>query len=231
MSIFQSESHEPPAVSIGHLSRFFEPSTHALTDVNLTIVPGERVAIVGPSGSGKSTLLSILGLLDQPTAGSYALFGREVSRLNDEDRTRARRDLLGFVFQAFHLIPHLTAQENVEYALQIAGEPSDAARASAALALENVGLSHRADSFPNSMSGGEQQRVAVARALARRPQMLLCDEPTGNLDSKSSDSILELLLARSDESRTILIVTHDMSIAESCDRRLYVADGRVSEGA
>lgn len=218
------------AVSMDKVTRYFPPSTQALEDASFTVGRGERVAIVGPSGSGKSTLLSIIALLDQPTTGQYQLFGQDVSQLGDAAQTQARRDLLGFVFQAFHLIPHLTALENVEHALAIAGSTGESAREVALKALEDVGLAHRIAAFPNSMSGGEQQRVAIARALAREPEMLLCDEPTGNLDSKSSESVLNLLLARSDRPRTIIIVTHDTNVASSCDRRLYVSDGHVSEG-
>lgn len=187
------------------------------------------MAIVGPSGSGKSTLLSVLGLLDTATSGSYKFNGFAVEKLGDKERTRLRRDSIGFVFQAFHLIDHLNARENVEYSLAIAGVSGPEARVITDRALTAVGLSHRVTAFPTTLSGGEQQRVAIARAIAGQPQLLLCDEPTGNLDSESSNKILELLMQSRSPQSSLVLVTHDLEVAARCTRRLHVADGVVTE--
>ncbi|TPW77785.1 ABC transporter ATP-binding protein [Schumannella soli] len=204
-------------------------AARVLDAVNLTLRTGESVAIIGPSGSGKSTLLSILGLLDTPSTGSYRLNGVEVAGAKARQRTQLRRSMIGFVFQAFHLVPHLTVRENVLFGMYAKGLTAveDATTAEAQLAA--VGLGHRMHALPSSLSGGEQQRTALARALAVRPTLLLCDEPTGNLDSKNSASVLNLLMDSVAVDRGLVIVTHDTAVADRCERVIQVADGRVSE--
>lgn len=209
-----------------HLSRFYPPLTWALKDASLELFPGDSLAITGASGSGKSTLLGLIGLLDSPTSGSLYLAGQEVSKASEKERTRARAQHISFVFQGFHLVQHLTAWENVTYALEMRGRPSRQARKDAAQALEEVGLSHRLNSLPSSLSGGEQQRVAVARALASKSSLILCDEPTGNLDSSNSHKILDLLLAQ--EDRALVIVTHEDDIARRCQGQMIMVDGQLT---
>lgn len=218
-----------PLVDFNNVSRFFPPSTTALQGATFQISLGETVAIVGPSGSGKSTLLALLGLLDTATSGTYRILGEDVSSIGEKERTRVRREHIGFIFQAFHLIPHLTALENIEHGLNISGIKGRTARTRAIAAMEDVGLEHRMQAFTNTMSGGEQQRVAIARALAREPQLLLCDEPTGNLDTTNSRKVLDLLTSRHTESAALLIVTHDPEVAAKCSRSLHVLDGMVTE--
>lgn len=208
------------------ITKRFPPSTDALCGVDARIEEGERVAIVGPSGSGKSTLLTILGLLDVPTGGSFTLEGRDVLKLDRGERITLRRDYIGFVFQAFHLLQHLTSVENVQLALELHGVNANDAVGRAREALARVGMTHRANALPGTLSGGEQQRVAIARALAAEPKILLCDEPTGNLDSANSERILELLLEVTAAS-TVVIVTHSLEVAERCDRVITLHDGRV----
>lgn len=220
----------PPLVAVSDLSRRYPPATAALVDATFSVYPGESVAIVGPSGSGKSTLLAILGLLEEPTAGRYLLDGTDVGAIDERRRTEMRGMLLGFVFQAFHLIPHLTVGENVTFALNISGRHGSEADALAADYLTRVDLAHRADAFPATLSGGEQQRAAIARALAPQPRLLLCDEPTGNLDSTNTNVILDLLLRTLSPTSALLLVTHDAGVAARCARRLTVRDGHVSEG-
>jgi putative ABC transport system ATP-binding protein len=200
----------------------------ALVDVNLTIMPGEFVAIMGPSGSGKSTLLNILGALDRPTAGEVYYEGRPLARLGNLDRFRSQK--IGFVFQSFYLLPTLTAVENVQIPM-FEGDLGPAARARAAAELlDAVGMSHRADHLPSRLSVGERQRVAIARALANDPVLLLADEPTGNLDSRTADEVLDLFggLHRS-RHKTILMVTHSQEVAERAERIIRLKDGRVVE--
>jgi len=201
--------------------------TTALDDVSLSIDEGERVAIIGPSGSGKSTLLSILGLLDRPSSGEYILDGAKTSQLSDKQRTNARKASLSFVFQAFHLIPYLNVMENVEEGQRIGGVRSTRERRmEARLSLERLGMESRLEAFPPSLSGGEQQRVAIARALARAPKLLLCDEPTGNLDSANSERVLDALVGSNRGREAVVIVTHDSKVAERCDRIISVSDGK-----
>lgn len=212
------------------LSRFFEPATWALKDASLTVYPGDTVAITGASGSGKSTLLSLLGLLDAPTEGRLEILGADISRSSASERTRLRRAHIAFIFQAYHLIPHFTALENIAYTLQLRGASRTAARAAGLEALEAVGLGHRVHERPTTMSGGEQQRVAVARALACQPDVLLCDEPTGNLDTENSHRVLDLLLASAEGGqRATIIITHEPDIASRCSRRFIMKDGVLSE--
>jgi len=196
-----------------------------LRGIDLTIDKGELVAIMGPSGSGKTTLLNLIGCLDTPTSGSYYLEGREVSRLSSGELAMVRGQKVGFVFQTFNLLPRLSALANVELGLRYSGG-SNHHRATEALA--RVGLSDRANHRPAELSGGEQQRVAIARALAKNPPLILADEPTGNLDSRSGEEIISILTSlHSEQGITLLVVTHDASIAHQCQRIIYLKDGQV----
>jgi putative ABC transport system ATP-binding protein len=215
---------------VWRIFRVGEGEVHALKGVALTIERGEHVALVGPSGSGKSTLLHIVGCLDRPTRGRYLLEGREVGSLSEEERSLLRRHRIGFVFQFFHLLPRLTAQGNVELPMLFAGTPPEERRERAARALEAVGLSHRATHRPDQLSGGERQRVAIARAVVMDPAVLLADEPTGNLDSKVGQEIIDLLLKLNRENNTtLLIITHDPRIASQTQRMIRIRDGLVEE--
>jgi putative ABC transport system ATP-binding protein len=200
----------------------------ALIDVDEEIRSGEHVAIMGPSGSGKSTLLNIIGCLDRPSSGSYSLDGREVGGLADSELTQVRRHRIGFVFQFFHLIPRLSAAENVELPMVFAGVPRRERRQRAAEVIAAVGLTERASHLPEQLSGGERQRVALARATVMRPSLLLADEPTGNLDSKSGNAVLELLDRLNDQGLTLLVVTHNPRVAQRADRILFLVDGRIT---
>jgi len=206
-----------------------EVETHALSGIDLEIGRGEYVAIAGPSGCGKSTLLAILGLLDSPTEGSYQLNGKPVAELKLADRTRIRNREIGFIFQAFNLIGDLTVYENVELPLTYRGMGSAERKQKTQNALERVGMAHRAKHFPAQLSGGQQQRVAVARALGGDPLILLADEPTGNLDSKNGDAVMDLLKELHDNGATICMVTHDPRYANFADRQVRLFDGRVVE--
>jgi putative ABC transport system ATP-binding protein len=197
-----------------------------LTDVSLDVPAGQFLAIAGPSGSGKSTLLGLIAGLDQPTAGRIEVAGVDITALDEDALARFRRDHVGYVFQSFHLLPTLTAQENVAVPLELAGEAGAAARAAALLA--EVGLADRAHHYPVQLSGGEQQRVAVARAIARRPALLLADEPTGNLDSATGKQIIELLVGMNRRlGSTLVLVTHDTALAAHADRVVTLRDGRI----
>ncbi|HYR73878.1 MAG TPA: ABC transporter ATP-binding protein [Candidatus Acidoferrum sp.] len=197
-----------------------------LTDVSLEVPAGQFLAIAGPSGSGKSTLLGLIAGLDQPTAGQIEVAGVDVTALDEDGLARFRRDHVGYVFQSFHLLPTLTAQENVAVPLELAGDAGAAARAAALLA--EVGLAERAHHYPVQLSGGEQQRVAVARAMARRPALLLADEPTGNLDSATGKQIIELLVGLNRRlGSTLVLVTHDAALAAHADRVVTLRDGRI----
>ena len=199
---------------------------HVLTDVSLDVPAGQFLAIAGPSGSGKSTLLGLIAGLDQPTAGQIEVAGVDVTALDEDGLARFRRDHVGYVFQSFHLLPTLTAQENVAVPLELAGDAGAAARAAALLA--EVGLAERAHHYPVQLSGGEQQRVAVARAMARRPALLLADEPTGNLDSATGKQIIELLVGMNRRlGSTLVLVTHDAALAAHADRVVTLRDGRI----
>ena len=206
-----------------------EVETHALSDVHFTIAKGEYVAISGPSGCGKTTLLSILGLLDTPSGGEYDLAGESVARLTPTERARVRNRQIGFIFQAFNLIGDLSVAENVELPLTYRDMPSPERRDRVAAALERVGMSHRAKHFPAQLSGGQQQRVAVARAVAGDPAILLADEPTGNLDSRNGEAVMELLRELNRNGSTICMVTHDVRYAQHADRTVELFDGRVVE--
>jgi len=197
-----------------------------LADVSLEVPPGQFLAIAGPSGSGKSTLLGLIAGLDQPSAGRIEVAGVDVTALDEDGLARFRRDHVGYVFQSFHLLPTLTAQENVAVPLELAGEADAAPRAAALLA--EVGLADRAHHYPVQLSGGEQQRVAVARAMARRPALLLADEPTGNLDSATGKQIIELLVGLNRRlGSTLVLVTHDAALAAHADRVITLRDGRI----
>jgi len=208
-----------------------EVETHALSDVHFDIRKGEYVAISGPSGCGKTTLLSILGLLDTPTAGEYTLAGESVARLSRVERARVRNRQIGFIFQAFNLIGDLSVWQNVELPMTYRDMPQSERRDRVAAALERVGMSHRAKHFPAQLSGGQQQRVAVARAVAGDPSILLADEPTGNLDSKNGEAVMELLQELHRNGSTICMVTHDARYAQHADREVALFDGRVVEEA
>lgn len=201
--------------------------THALTGVHLDIREGEYLSVAGPSGCGKSTLLSILGLLDSPTEGEHWLKGKPVATLSLGQRSRIRNREIGFIFQAFNLIGDLTVYENVELPLTYRGMASAERKKRVNEALERVGMAHRTRHYPAQLSGGQQQRVAVARALAGKPLILLADEPTGNLDSKNGEAVMELLRELHDEGATICMVTHDPRYAAHAERTVHLFDGRI----
>ena len=202
-------------------------TVHALDHVDLTIQRGEYVSIMGPSGSGKSTLLNVLGLLDRPTSGTYRLQGEDVSSLDDDALAAARQRHIGFIFQFFHLIPRLTALENVELPLVLTGTAPRARRERAAAILESVGLKARVDHRPDQLSGGERQRVAIGRAIVMQPSYLLADEPTGNLDTRSGNEIMQILEQLNGDGIAVLIVTHDAAIGDRAKRHLKLRDGKV----
>jgi putative ABC transport system ATP-binding protein len=202
-------------------------TVHALDHVDLSIEAGEYVSIMGPSGSGKSTLLNVLGLLDRPTAGTYRLQGQDVSNLDDDALAAARQQHIGFIFQFFHLIPRLTALENVELPLVLTGAAPAARRERAARILESVGLKARLDHRPDQLSGGERQRVAIGRAIVMQPSFLLADEPTGNLDSRSGGEIMQILEQLNRDGIALLIVTHDPAIGSRAKRHLTLRDGKI----
>jgi macrolide transport system ATP-binding/permease protein len=205
-----------------------EPAVHALVDVDLSLDRGDWLCITGPSGAGKSTLLNIIGCLDHPTSGSYFMDGIDAAKLTDKQRAGLRSQRIGFVFQAFHLLPYRTVLENVMLAEVYRKQSNSGRRARALAAIERVGLSHRADFLPMKLSGGEKQRVAIARALIGSPSLLLCDEPTGNLDSKSSAALLDLFEKLNQDGLTLVTVTHDENVASRAARRVHVVDGSLT---
>ena len=204
-----------------------ENEVHALDGVSLTIDRGEFVAIIGQSGSGKSTFMNMLGLLDSPTSGEYYLEGREVSKLTDDELSEIRNKEIGFIFQGFNLIPSLTATGNVELPLIYRGMPAAQRHELSDAALERVGIGHRKNHRPSEMSGGQQQRVAIARAVAARPPIILADEPTGNLDTHSGEEVMRILKELNDEGRTVILITHDNSIAAQAKRIIRIQDGKI----
>jgi ABC-type lipoprotein export system ATPase subunit len=220
-----------PVVELRGITRTFErdPPVYALRDVDLSIWPGEWLAIVGPSGSGKSTLLNVLGLLDKPTSGSYTLEGVDVNALDDLARAGLRGRRIGFIFQAFHLLPHRSVLENVMLAELYIGAPRRGRQQRALNALDRVGLLDRADFLPTRLSGGQRQRAAIARSLMGEPSLLLCDEPTGNLDSKSAANVLDILGQLCRDGLTLIVITHDEHVAARADRSVHIIDGRLGE--
>jgi putative ABC transport system ATP-binding protein len=217
-------------IELEHIHRYFqvgEQTVHALNDINLTIDKGEYVSVMGPSGSGKSTLLNVIALLDQPSSGRYRLNGRDVTQLSDDDLAKVRRENIGFVFQFFHLIPRLTAAENVEMPMILAGIAAKERKQRVAEALSDVNLQNRAGHRPDQLSGGQLQRIAIARAMIMRPEILLADEPTGNLDSKSGSEIIELLESLNRQGVTLMIITHDQHIGDRARRKIRIVDGQI----
>jgi len=223
---------EQPLIQLENVTKVFltdEVETHALSGVSLEIRRGEYVSVEGPSGCGKSTLLAVMGLLDTPTGGKYCLNSRPVENLETAERARIRNRQIGFIFQAFNLIGDLTVYENVELPLTYRGMPARERQRRAGEALERVGMAHRMRHYPSQLSGGQQQRVAVARALAGEPSILLADEPTGNLDSKNGEAVMELLRELHRNGATICMVTHDPRYAGLADRSIHLFDGHVVE--
>jgi putative ABC transport system ATP-binding protein len=219
-------------IQLSEITKVFftdDVETHALAGIHLGINKGEYVSISGPSGCGKSTLLAILGLLDSPTGGSYTLNGQAVAELDVAERARVRNREVGFIFQSFNLIGDLTVFENVELPLTYRELSNDERQQAVQVALEKVGMAHRMKHYPSQLSGGQQQRVAVARALAGKPSILLADEPTGNLDSKNGEAVMQVLRELHREGATICMVTHDARFARHADRTIHMFDGRVVE--
>jgi putative ABC transport system ATP-binding protein len=205
--------------------------THALREFSLTVEEGEFVSVTGPSGSGKTTFLTIAGLLEDLSGGTYELDGRDISKLNDRERSRVRNEKIGFIFQSFNLIPELDVFDNVDVPLRYRGFKADERKRRIDAAIELVGLGSRMHHVPAQLSGGQQQRVAIARALAGEPRFLLADEPTGNLDSNMADSVLDLLAEINSTGTTIIMVTHELALADRARRNIFVRDGQVSDNA
>lgn len=219
-------------ISLEHIQRVFRvggEEVHALRDVMLRVGQGEYISLMGPSGSGKSTLLNILGLLDQPTSGRYFLEGKDVTSLTEDQQAGTRREKIGFVFQFFHLVPRLTAERNVELPLVLAGMPPAERKARVTHVLEAVGLKERAHHRPDELSGGQRQKVAIARATIMEPAVLLADEPTGNLDRASGWEVIELLERLNGKGLTLIIVTHDPEIGARAGRKIRIEDGRITQ--
>ena len=204
-----------------------DQQVHALNDISLTIRDGEYLSIMGPSGSGKSTLLNLIGLLDQPTSGEYSLNEQKTTTLNDDQQAEVRRNQIGFVFQFFHLIPRLTAMENIELPLVLAGMPVAERRQRVEKILNALGIEDRAHHKPEQLSGGQRQRVAIARATIMQPAVLLADEPTGNLDSTAGDEVVEVLETLNRQGITLIVVTHDAALGTRAQREIKMFDGRI----
>lgn len=223
-----------PLIVLREVCRSFQvgdETVHALDHVSLDIQAGDYISIMGPSGSGKSTLLNMLGLLDQTNSGSYRFAGQELTTLPEEARAKVRREKIGFIFQSFHLIPRLTAAENVELPLMLMGMPTSERKAKVTAALASLGLTPRADHRPAQLSGGQQQRVAIARATILHAPLLLADEPTGNLDSHSSAEVIHILEDLNAQGITLIVVTHDTAMGERARRRIRMVDGKVAGDA
>jgi len=219
-------------IKLKDIQRVFQvgdEQVHALRDIDLTIDNGEYLSLMGPSGSGKSTLLNMLGLLDRPSAGVYELDGRDTTTLNDVEQAQARGGKIGFVFQFFHLVPRLTAFENVELPLMLASVSVAERRKRVSSILTETGLADRMDHRPDQLSGGQRQRVAIARATVTEPELILADEPTGNLDSKSGADVINILERLNEAGITLIVVTHDMDIGQRARRRLKMIDGVIAE--
>lgn len=223
---------EPAQIELHGIERVFhlgDSEVHALRDLNLHIASGEYVAVMGPSGSGKSTLLNLLGLLDRPNAGHYRLEGRDVTTLSGDEQAHVRSERIGFVFQSFHLVPRLTAAENIALPMVLAGLPATERTQRVRQALKDYGLEQRADHRPDELSGGQRQRVAIARATIMRPAMILADEPTGNLDRSTGEEVVRLLEALNAQGVTLIVVTHDAALGARARRQLLMEDGAVRE--
>jgi len=215
-------------IELAGIERVFhlgDSEVHALRNLNLCINAGEYVAVMGPSGSGKSTLLNLLGLLDRPNAGQYLLEGRDVTTLSPDEQAHVRSARIGFVFQSFHLVPRLTAAENIALPMMLAGLPAAQRATRVAQALKDYGLENRADHRPDELSGGQRQRVAIARATVMRPAVILADEPTGNLDRSTGEEVMRLLEALNAQGVTLMVVTHDASLGARARRQLLMEDG------
>jgi putative ABC transport system ATP-binding protein len=215
-------------IDLQHIHRDFQVGdqvVHALDDINLQINAGEYVSIMGPSGSGKSTLLNLIGLLDRPSKGRYLLNDEDVTTLTDQAQAETRNRQIGFVFQAFHLVPRLTAAENVELPLMLAGLPGNERKSRVAQTMQALGLTDRAHHKPDQLSGGQRQRVAIARATVTEPKVLLADEPTGNLDHKSGEDVINVLESLNNRGITLIVVTHDLELGERAQRQLKMHDG------
>lgn len=225
--------NNPISLNVEHLSLTLHSDAGPvaiLKDISLSLPAGRSVSITGPSGSGKTSLLMVLGGLEKPTSGSVTVAGQPIDRMSEDDLAAFRRDHIGIVFQNFHLVPTMTALENVAIPLEFAGLPDAFARA--ATALEAVGLSHRLDHYPGQLSGGEQQRVAVARAFVAQPRLILADEPTGNLDAETGDKVMQALFDLSRRyGTTLILVTHDAQLAARCDMAVRILDGKILTGA
>jgi putative ABC transport system ATP-binding protein len=207
--------------------RVGDETVHALQEVDLSVQPGEYIAIMGPSGSGKSSLLNIIGLLDRPNSGTYQLDGVDTTELTDSQKASLRRHKIGFVFQFFHLVPRLTAFQNIELPLILAGEPAGARKEKVLASLEAFGLSDRKNHRPDQLSGGQRQRVAIARATIMEPDIILADEPTGNLDRTSGGEVMEILEKLNQDNITLMIVTHDPTLGDRATRCIQMEDGRI----
>lgn len=219
-----------PQIELAGIERVFhlgDSEVHALRGLNLSIQAGEYVAVMGPSGSGKSTLLNLLGLLDRPNTGIYRLEGRDVTTLSPDEQARVRSQRIGFVFQSFHLVPRLTAAENIALPMVLAGLPAAQRAERVTQALKDYGLEHRADHKPDELSGGQRQRVAIARATIMRPAMILADEPTGNLDRATGEEVIRLLEGLNASGVTLIMVTHDNALGARAKRQLLMQDGGV----
>ncbi|MFN8622139.1 MAG: ABC transporter ATP-binding protein [Chloroflexota bacterium] len=220
-----------PLIRLEGVSRVYDTGrlqVAALRNVDLAVWPGEFVAIVGPSGSGKSTLMNLLGCLDRPSGGTYILDGHDISTLDDDGLARVRSRSIGFVFQSYNLLPRTTALDNVATPLMYHGVPTGERRRRAKAALEQLGLGERLDHEPSELSGGQQQRVAIARALVTDPPLILADEPTGNLDTRSGAEVMQLFHGLNAAGRTIVLITHDQEVADSASRQVHIRDGMVA---
>ena len=211
--------------------RIGESDFPVLKGIDLNVEEGEFIALMGPSGSGKSTLLNIIGCLDRPTSGRFLLLGQEISLTSDDELARIRREELGFIFQTFNLIGRISVQKNVEVPLMLSGVGRERRKEKALKLLASVGIAHRSNFNPKNISGGERQRVAIARALANDPKIIIADEPTGNLDLKNSDEVMNILSNLNKDGRTIIMVTHNSEITENCSRIIRLRDGRILESA
>ncbi|MDH2916897.1 MAG: ABC transporter ATP-binding protein [Gallionella sp.] len=217
-------------IELQNVSRTFtvgDQQVAALRDINLRLDAGEYISIMGPSGSGKSTMLNLLGLLDRPSEGTYLLDGGNVTDLSDEQQAHVRSEKIGFVFQSFHLVPRLTAAQNVELPMILAGVPAEERRQRVEVLMQNYGLAARADHRPDQLSGGQRQRVAIARATVMRPTVLLADEPTGNLDRNTGWEVLKLLEGLLEQGITLVVVTHDAEIGARAHRQIHMLDGKI----